>query len=60
MQYKYSTRIFLGGEGKKALKIDWIMTQFLTYSLIEIIPNCLRMAVESSEVMMIFFLDLNL
>lgn len=33
---------------------------FLTYIIIEIISNCFGMAVEGSEVMMRFFLDLNL
>lgn len=62
IQYKHSTRIplklIIGVRGRKPLRLIelWHRVCF-TYSLIEIILNCLRMSVEGSEVMMIFFLD---
>lgn len=41
-----STGRFIEGEGKKAPKIDRIIVKsFLTYTIIEIISNCLGMAV---------------
>lgn len=69
IQHKYPTgRVsqilllgdFLVGKQKNAPKTDWIMAKsFLTYLRIEIILNCIEKAVEGSEVMTRFFLNLN-